>query len=501
MNASSPVPKLNTQVFISYAHEDTLIAAALEKAFYALRDDDNPNLTIVRDVHTFKQGGSLTGQIHDQLQESDVLFVIYTERLKNSYSFTGFEIGAFANLIDRELKECQHTDKRTVSLYFEEPPGPLQGLIGIKLDVSALDEKNKSAEIDPENALEKFFHELSDLIVRRKFIALFKDKLKEADLVNAQEGGRAEISVKIVPQLKLDLREALSSVVARHNIEQHFIHFEWDKTCPVPAQEVCDETKLTSGNTKVYEIFGVLPFGKKASWKTFKDELCRKHPKNAPFVTEAIESAIKSAFDEGPVDNDQIFLSAKRQMYRVIVTRYFEYYDGTRSMHVYFIPFLSNPLQFDVDHALILLRLSAHLRSKFLLPGSSFHPERFDLYSKDFEAFTKQLSIATSTLQIIAATSHNAGLDEERNFEQFFGKSPQMSNAEIANLYAQWKAERDVLLDCAAAARNRSDDASVIDAWKAALQRFVKFADPINKQMGERALKRLQNWYSTGQLD
>ncbi len=89
MNFPKLPSKRDTQIFISYATEDALVATAIETAFLALNDEDAPTLKIKRDIHSLKQGLRLTETILEDLGESDILFVIFTERLKSSHSFTG----------------------------------------------------------------------------------------------------------------------------------------------------------------------------------------------------------------------------------------------------------------------------------------------------------------------------------------------------------------------------------------------------------------------------
>jgi hypothetical protein len=59
-----------TQIFISYANEDGLVAAAIEAAFSALVADGNYPLNIIRDVHSFQYGRSIKESIHELLHTS-----------------------------------------------------------------------------------------------------------------------------------------------------------------------------------------------------------------------------------------------------------------------------------------------------------------------------------------------------------------------------------------------------------------------------------------------
>src|SRR4029077_15395778 len=94
-------------VFISSASEDAAIANVIEKG---LVDKLNPNLEggieVIRDVYSFKTGSTLKDTIIEQLELADFLFVIYTDRLKKSHSYTGYEIGAFRVLMHQDIKKA-----------------------------------------------------------------------------------------------------------------------------------------------------------------------------------------------------------------------------------------------------------------------------------------------------------------------------------------------------------------------------------------------------------
>src|SRR5262249_53403721 len=104
-----------TQVFILYASEDALLACALERGFLSLKAPDNPHLVVFLDVHSLKHGADLSSAIQSELRQSDILFIIYTERLKLSHSFTGFEVGVFANERVHDLEENEQSDREIVT--------------------------------------------------------------------------------------------------------------------------------------------------------------------------------------------------------------------------------------------------------------------------------------------------------------------------------------------------------------------------------------------------
>ena len=503
--ATSKLPhKRDTQVFISYASEDALLATALETALQTLNSVEAPTLKIIRDIHSFHQGMSITSQVLADLESSDVLFVIYTEKLKSSHSFTGFEVGSFSTLIQQENKVHGGTTRRIVSLFFDEPPPTEAGILGIKLDVNALDRiaaPGGPPKLDASGELTKFFEELSDLVVNRRFRVLYDHKTLPADLVAAEAAGHVKVRTQIIPQLEIDLATALSKVIARNFIEQQFFLLKWPAEPKSPPTEIEDETLMAAGNADVYDIFGLSPHRNEFPWRMFVKELAEKSSTNQPFVIAAIQSAVQSAFADGPVDNDQIFMSPQKSLYRVIVTRYYVYFDGSRTMHLYFIPFLSDRLRDAEESALILLRLATNMRSKFLLRTSRFSTGVFELHRYNFAAFKGHVSDTIAYLQIMASASHNSGLDEPQNFHKFFGHDAKISNSEIALMYQSWKDQTQNLLDVAKEVHlSLVGGEAIFVKWCEALQRYLTYADPINKQMGERALVRLQQWFATGDL-
>src|SRR5262245_35859052 len=99
-----PTDQAPTSVFISYASEDKELATAVEDALNQLAKKTFFDVNIIRDIHNFDQGRSLKNQVLDLLESSQILLVIYTETLKKSHSYTGFELGAFSVYMKNEME-------------------------------------------------------------------------------------------------------------------------------------------------------------------------------------------------------------------------------------------------------------------------------------------------------------------------------------------------------------------------------------------------------------
>ena len=502
-----------TQVFISYASEDGLVATAINKAFSELTSDGAYPLSIIQDVHSFQFGRSIKGSIHELLHESDILFIIYTEQLKKSHSFTGFEVGIFSEIMDYEIKSAKHTDRSIVSLFLDEPPPTETETLGIKLDVGALD---SGSFLDSSGALQRFFGTLSDMVVKRQFDALNPNGITgdEATRFNkAKEAMREEVRTKIMPTLETNLRVALSSVVAKNFIEQNFIQLRWEPSSETTVQttvnDIYDTTILLLDNANVLEIFGLPASRTKITWKDFKVMLRNKDQEKdsqcAEFIIDALQRVVSSAFSEGEVDNNQLILTYDKKIYRVIVTSYNVFFDGARVMNVYFIPFLDVRDETDSEDALIFLQILFHFRGDFLHREAPFRVDQFDSYRHNFKGFSKLVRRAMRSLQISVADAHNCGLDDPGKFRKFFGDDKQTSGIDISEMYSEGeKATNKIIkmgLKFGSTAFASADEFASIEEWIQALKEYIEYTQKVNLELGKRTLGRLCNWFDTGDLD
>jgi hypothetical protein len=95
-------------IFISYAHEDRELVTSIDSL---LRETfEFAPLSIYRDIE-IKEGQNWAKQIDTALQETDILLVIFTERMKMSHSYTGYEIGYFNRSIQQRRKGSAGFDR------------------------------------------------------------------------------------------------------------------------------------------------------------------------------------------------------------------------------------------------------------------------------------------------------------------------------------------------------------------------------------------------------
>src|SRR5450432_3338409 len=126
-------------VFFSYAREDGDIVDAFYKAFQDLDEIVDGEIAVFRDRTSIEPGRHIGAAIRNALEDSDYLIVFYTGTPKASHSWTGMEIGYFENFIQRDIEERGSTERKIVSIYFDEPPSSIADLEGISLQIQPSD--------------------------------------------------------------------------------------------------------------------------------------------------------------------------------------------------------------------------------------------------------------------------------------------------------------------------------------------------------------------------
>ena len=488
------------KVFISYASEDALIASAVEGAFNSLMADGSVNIDVYRDIHTFQQGRPLKEQILEELRKADILFVIYSKTLKRSHSYTGFEIGAFSAFMDLESKQPSKPERSIVSLFLDDPPATERDVLGIKLNLDALRPTADGAvqSLGLSGDFARFLGDMSDRIYDKQPPQQTDGESLEHYITRVKklkDSKRTFIKKKVIPRMESDLRVALSSIVARFSIEQKFIQLSWAPTKSASVARLVDDVVVNAGDSEVLKIFGVSDKGDQMTWGGLRKSILEAGPDCAPYFINALEYVVSSTLSSAPIDNDQVILANDRTPYRVIVTRHYAYFDGGRTMHVYFIPMLTDRTSGPASLALALLRLATRFRMMFLVQGAPLSIDAFEINKTNLAVFKSKVQQFARETLFTAGQSHTNQLDDPINFYSFFEASDRPDNNSIAKLYGDWKTETEKILSVAASMDSASDMPAFASKWTASLREYINFVAPINRQIGAEAAERLLAWY------
>src|SRR5215467_12324798 len=157
-------------IFISYAHEDRELVASIDSL---LRETfEFAPLSIYRDIE-IKEGQNWAKQIDTALQETDILLVIFTERMKMSHSYTGYEIGYFNRSIQQRRKGSAGFDRIYIPFCIgADIPDTMHDIQGVSIGADdvykVLKTKVDSGEpgLDEDHPLVKLLTRISDLVMQ-----------------------------------------------------------------------------------------------------------------------------------------------------------------------------------------------------------------------------------------------------------------------------------------------------------------------------------------------
>jgi hypothetical protein len=495
-------------VFISYASEDHDIAKAFYQSLQALGETVFDRVKIFFDSKSIDAADEIRTDIREGLNKSDFLVVLYTGLFKRSHSYTGYEVGFFDRLIEDEVAKSGKTTRKIIYLYSGEPPPVGDGVLGISIDVGVADLAGSRADYvqksvqSPDNpdVLARALLEIAGRAERRLPPPLLDDR---DELDRRRNRRRLAVAEEIIPGLKGKLFDSMCTRVTRYSVEQKLIEFE----LPKPASDqiyisIPDETKLTP-HSGAFGIFGISQLNDMTTWGEFRNEVRSRDALGGSSVLLAIEQAVISAISPAVnLDNDQIFKSSNDQIFRVLVTRQMDYYNGRKVVHVYFIQKLQGSTLGNNDTSTILgfINLAAKYRFIFIERDSLLSVESF-MFEPDRTKIQNKARQLIRELLLIEEESRNLKLDQIAAISLYFGSdSPHLAVAK--SLQDKWFEARGKLMASAEriiAIRPTSVEFDTTNAeWLTTLKSFRQTSDEVNAIVTVQALENLKKSFTSG---
>jgi hypothetical protein len=493
-------------VFISYASEDHDIAQAIYQSLQALGETVYDRVKIFLDSKSIDGGDEIRADIKAGLRKSDFLLVLYTGMFKRSHGYTGWEVGFFEGLIEDERAKSGDSKRRIIYLYSGEPPAIGDGILGISLNIDTSDLEGTCADytkrsvqtIDNPDTLARVF----DDIAKRGESRLPPPLCNDQDGLERKRAKRRQlVAAEIIPALKGKLFDAMSMRVTRHSLEQRLIEFD----LPKPASDqgysaLPDDAKLTP-RAGALDIFGISQQNDVLTWNEFRTQVRSRDSLGGSSVLLAIEQAVMSAVSPSiRLDNDQILQSSNDQIFRVLVTKQLDYYNGRKVVHVYFIQRLQDSELGDNDTSKILgfINVAAKYRFIFIESDSTLSVESF-IFEPDAGKVQTKVRELIRELLLIEEESRNLKLDQVAAIRTYFGAdAAHMASAKV--LQDKWFAARASLMAAAekilGVAATSKDFAAASKEWLETLQSFRLTSEEINSTVAVQALENLKKSFS-----
>ena len=368
-----PIPPV-LRFFISYATEDRALAIALSNGLNKLLGDVFAEVWL--DTQSLRAGFEFSKQIRDQLDQTDILVVVYTAKEKPSHSFTGLEIGYFMGVMARSPEGV--IKRRIVSFYLDQPPpttADIQGIsFGISRDTLSLPDEAYTTlvgKIDISHPIVSFLGDMEVAVARLRQNAGFGAK-------NVDTRDRLLCAQQMLAAVFAQLKRSVDDDNTFQKKLVVITKAGWD----LESMELSDDTELIPSGPGVMDIFGQPEVP--VTWGQF----LRKAPdKYRVFWKDVLEAVITSSMpDRLDIDNSQIIVSESDQhIYRVILSRSLRYFDETREFHLYFVEALQ-PKEYGhrlTTRAVRGLELCCRFRFMFLEEESEFSSTNISLVPSD----------------------------------------------------------------------------------------------------------------------
>jgi hypothetical protein len=489
-------------VFISYASEDHDIAQAVYQSLQALGETVYDRVKIFLDSKSMDGGDEIRTDIKTGLKKSDFLVVLYTGLFKHSHGYTGFEIGFFEALIEEEIAKFGQTSRRIVYLFCGDTPSVGDGILGISINVDGGDLAGTRADYlrrcaqSPDNpdALARFFHEIANRAESRLPPALRDDR----DEMERKRGKRRRtVAEDIIPGLKGKMFDSMSTRVTRNTVEQKLIEIELPKPGSDQMFVAMPDDAMLTPHSGTLEIFGISNRIDALTWDEFRNELRSRDALCGASILLAIEQAVISAVSPAiRLDNDQIIKSANDQIYRVLVIRQMDYYNGRKVVHVYFIQKLHrSPLgNNDTSVILGLINVAAKYRFIFIERESLLSVESFMFEPEPVKIQNKVRQLVRELL-LIEEESRNLKLDQVAAISAYYGGDEQHLEG-AKGMQDRWYVARHALMDAAekilGVAPASPGFLAANQEWLTVLKSFRQTSEELNSIVTVQALENLK---------
>jgi hypothetical protein len=511
----SPLPVTGpVKIFISYAGEDEDIMNAVSHSLERLKGLSNSNIRTIFDKKSLDVGTPvpLLRDISDKLLGSDYLVILYTGALKKSFSWTGTELGIFWGFIRADERDFGISKRQIIAIYFDEKPPVDWGALGLNLDVSSLDLRlprdqfrfNVVKTIREGNyytQLINAFLAIGAAADERLPAQLGEQSFSPSQWQEYLAARSNAIKSDIVPDLMAQLHDSFSRRVKITNVEQRLIEFRMPKSFEFSddAPTLPDDTVLLE-HGEAFSLFKVGAADSVMTWGSFKSAL--QGAAEANWIIASIErSAISAVSPDIARDDEQIIRAPDGgAIYRLIITRRLEFFDGSKLVHMYFIPALRFAFLEKSNTAVTLgyINVAVRYRSVFIDPSSPLGV--LDYYrSIEFDQLKSKVRRSIREPLIIEDESHILRLDQRESIAIYYGSS---RNAAImvGGMQEEWIKVRRTLMAAAqlllktpvTADQKKIDE--VRGEWVAALNDFVDVSDRINSDTLRKAIDNLRTY-------
>ena len=479
-------PEQKLHIFISYASEDKQLAAGIASELKATFPF---SLEVHRD-EDFKLGDNWKEDIEDGLDKTDILLVIFTDRPKPSFSFTGYEIGYFNSSIKARPNIRDGLKRVFIPLLIGDvkTPDTMYYVQGAKFDssnllkiaeTSANKQNDEAWSKDPTNAVVTLLNRISDIMLA------FGGIERTAETLATVQG---TIS-KTAKRLYSDIHGYLQSRIFSEIFPERKIVIRSDN----PIEFEADGANLSNCRIelvgKYFDSFGIPEYsgGREFTWADF---LARMDSTAIGAWREGIRLLVSSVL-QGSGDNYMVISTIQKDVaYRLFVSRVVTYVSKQTEIHIYVVEIKSREYG-DKETTQLLKAVSVGLRFRFLVleQDSEFTPQNLGFPTMTLDVLKPKITELLSQMNLILRDANQAGLQNPQILRRIWNGNA----AKVQDMMAIWERARADLYLTADQVLHATDTnfADKKAAFISSLTKFCEETEMMNREFTAKVMHLL----------
>jgi TIR domain len=423
-------------VFISYAHADYVVAAALREA---LIDVNRGRVDCFLDTESIQAGEGWKEKLEAALARADWLVCVYTGEQSE---FCGYEAGVFSS--GKALVK-PNGDSRLVCLHDVDPPGLFAG------------SQNKMVRFLPAGippapahaAPAAWSHDEVQFYRESSVFRFLSDFCRYKGLYQVRDAAEAERQTQALlasaKRVTLAFEAARGSDIKTDTPTQLKLEVSFEAGLSGAIAAIPADARLI-GTFESFRLFGLMPAMANrqlpsASWEELRRACLQRSAANALWMESLEREMVNTAQGRALGTPEAVFSSARDgKLYRPILVRHAVRYDGTNQFDVIFVETLPRQFVGLKKTSLLLAGLVQASRFRFTFleqpdhVAAEFDDARTD---REFATACRQLRY---NIQRIEAEAAELGVLDREAFVAAFGEKRRALAESFAEEWAKAKA-------------------------------------------------------------
>ena len=430
-----PKPPKKISIFISYVREDIDLAASVHAELLQLFSFTP--VEIFRDVG-IPPAANYQLTIDQKLEDSDILLVLITDRLKPTFSYAGYELGFFRRSMLNRPKIFGDVDRMIIPICIgAENPDALHYVQSIQVDPAKIYRIN-SADIHADggqNPAATLLNAITGIV--REILAIPHSP---------------EIAARIqtsADRLYRVFGEYLQNRVSLESFPERKIVIRSD----VPVKAVSGGVDLSATKVELIgESFHVFGFPEQNNREYSWEDFTNKMPADMGGTwAEGIKALIAGTLHSAE-DNYHVVSNTKGdKAYRLFVSRIVTFVSQKTEIHIYIVKMVirhyGSPL---TSRLLSAVSIGLQFRFLFLEADSEFRPATFEFpmavdSSKELEAWKSKILELMSQLDLILREAQDQHLMDSELLDKIWGHG---GGPLVQQMMGVWEVARAKLYTC-----------------------------------------------------